>query len=136
MRSMILSVAAAALVGCAAQPVAPMRTAQAQQRLDQLIVGKVAGAPLSCLSSHRAKDMIIIDDETIAFRQGSGQTYVNHLQGGGCPLAGGFNTLVTRSSGGLGLCRGEIAQVADLQSGFTVGSCVLGDFIPYGRPRA
>jgi hypothetical protein len=43
------------------------------------------------------------------------------------------NTLVLRSSGG-SLCRGEIGEVVDLRSGVTMGSCVLGDFIPYSRP--
>ena len=133
MRSMLLLVASAMIVGCAAQPVAPMRTAKAQQRLDELLVGKVAGAPQACLANRQGNDMIVIDDATIAFRQGS-RTYVNHLPGGGCPNLA-HNTLITRSFGGSGLCRGEIAQVAHLSTGMTAGSCVLGDFVPYTRPR-
>jgi hypothetical protein len=131
---MMILVAGAMVVGCAAQPVAPVRTAKAQEQLNRLIAGKVAGAPLTCLASRNANDMVVIDDDTIAFRQGA-RTYVNHLQGGCQNLAGGGNTLITRSSGGLGLCRGEIAQVAHLSSGMTVGSCVFGDFIPYTRSR-
>jgi hypothetical protein len=37
---------------------------------------------------------------------------------------------VTRSSGS-GLCRGDIARVADVSTGMIVGSCAVGDFIPY-----
>ena len=40
------------------------------------------------------------------------------------------------NDGGTGLCRGEIAQVIDTSQGFTVGSCSIGDFVPYtGRGR-
>ena len=31
------------------------------------------------------------------------------------------------------MCSGDIATVADLRTGMTVGSCTLGDFVPYTR---
>jgi hypothetical protein len=52
---------------------------------------------------------------------------------GGCGNLGGGYTLVTKTYGTAELCRGDIAQVVDLQSHFTVGSCVFGDFIPYAK---
>jgi hypothetical protein len=33
----------------------------------------------------------------------------------------------------MGLCRGDIGQVTDTLNHTTVGSCVMGDFIPYMR---
>jgi hypothetical protein len=134
MRIVPFLLASALIGGCAAQPVAPVRTAKAQQHLDKLIAGKVAGAPQACLPHRSGGDMVVIDDATIAFRHGSGRTYVNHLQGGGCPNLAN-NTLITRSFGGTGLCRGEIAHVANVSAGVTLGSCVIGDFVPYTRPR-
>ena len=136
MRSISLLLIGAAIVGCttgAAEQ--PIRTADKQRQYDQLLVGKVAGPPLSCLPTFRQDDMVVIDDRTIAFRQGSSRTYVNHMQGGCSNLGGGY-ALVTRSFGGGQLCRGDIAQVVDLSSRMTVGSCVFGDFVPYARPRA
>jgi hypothetical protein len=48
-------------------------------------------------------------------------------------LGAGHYALVTRQFSG-SLCRGDIATVADLSSGMTVGSCVMGDFVPYTSP--
>jgi hypothetical protein len=136
MRSISLLLIGAAIVGCttgAAEQ--PIRTAAKPQQYDQLLAGKVAGPPVSCLPTLRQDDMVVIDDRTVAFRQGSSRTYVNHMQGGCSNLGGGY-ALVTRSFGGGQLCRGDIAQVVDLSSRMTVGSCVFGEFIPYSRPRA
>jgi hypothetical protein len=113
----------------------PAQVAQSQEKFAKLTAGKVAGAPLSCLPSFRSSDMVVIDDDTIAFRNGPSQVYINHMQGGGClNLEGGRNTLVTRTPGP-NLCRGDIAQVVDLVARIPVGSCVFGDFVPYKRVR-
>ncbi|HEX6741931.1 MAG TPA: DUF6491 family protein [Sphingomicrobium sp.] len=136
MRSIALLLIGAAIVGCtttAAQQ--PIRTAQNQQRYDQLLAGKVAGPPVSCLPTYHQDDMVVIDDQTVAFRQGSNRVYVNHMQGG-CSNLGGSYALVTKQFGSAQLCRGDIGQVVDLTNHFTVGSCVFGDFVPYTRPRA
>ena len=63
---------------------------------------------------------------------GSGTVYINHLEGGCSHLGQGNYALVTRQSGS-GLCHGDIAEVADVSNGITVGSCVIGDFVPYTR---
>jgi hypothetical protein len=111
----------------------PAQVAQSQAQFAQLTAGKVAGAPMSCLPTFRSNDMIVIDDDTIAFRNGPGQVYINHMEGGGClNLKGGRNTLVTRTPGP-NLCRGDIAQVVDLTAHIPLGSCVFGDFVPYKR---
>ena len=136
MRSISLLLIGAFIVGCttgAAEQ--PIRTVAKQRQYDQMLAGKVAGPPVSCLPTFRQDDMVVIDDSTVAFRQGSSRTYVNHMQGGCSNLGGGY-ALVTRSFGGSQLCRGDIAQVVDLANSMTVGSCVFGDFIPYARPRA
>jgi hypothetical protein len=113
----------------------PTQIAQSQAKFAQLTEGKVAGAPLGCLPSFRSSEMIVVDDDTIAFRNGPSQVYIAHMQGGGCTnLQGGHNTLVTRTPGP-NLCRGDIAQVVDLSANIPVGSCVFGDFVPYRRVR-
>ncbi len=76
--------------------------------------------------------MTPIDDSTVIFKDGS-RVYVNHLIGECSLLRSGFYTLVTRSSG-TGLCRGDIADVADVRAGTVVGSCAIGDWVPYTRP--
>jgi hypothetical protein len=124
----------AALASCSTTSPAPDRTAAKQQEFQQLLNGKVAQAPISCLRHYRSGDMRVIDDSTIAFRDGSSRTYVAHMQGGCTNLSGGSYALVTKQFGTADLCRGDIAQVVDTLNGFTVGSCVFGDFVPYVRP--
>lgn len=128
MRGSFIILAGLGLAACAAQPPAT-RSAQAQAKFQQLTAGKMAGAPISCLPTYRAGDMVTIDDSTVVFKQGR-TVYVNHMNGGCSGLGSGFYALVTRSSGS-GLCRGDIATVTDPSSGFMVGACSVGDFIPY-----
>ena len=137
MRTPILILSLAATVaGCSAGPnEIALRSPKAQKELDSYLVGKVAGAPVSCLPDHQTRDMTVVDEQTIIFRNGSNQVYRNDPPGG-CPGAGRpGSTLIIRRFGGTGLCRGEIVQVADLQSGFSGGSCSLGDFVPYTTPK-
>jgi hypothetical protein len=129
MRIIPLLLVTAAVAGCTTAPPAPTRTAQGQAEFQRLTAGKVAGSPITCLPSYNADDMVKIDDSTVAFKQGR-RVYVNHLIGECNGLSSGFYTLVTKSSGS-GLCRGDIARVADVRSGITVGSCAIGDFVPY-----
>jgi hypothetical protein len=136
MRVISVIVAGTVLASCSnVPPPAPVRTADKQREFQMLLDGKVAEKPISCLPSYRSGDMRTIDENTILFRDGSSRVYVNNMQGGCTPLATGHYTLVTRSFGGNGLCRGDIAQVVDTLNGMQIGSCVFGDFTPYVRPR-
>ena len=121
-----------AVGSCAAPPPAETaaQVARQQAKLASLTAGKVAGTPVSCLPSSRQNDMITIDENTIAFREGRNRVYVNHLNGGCSNLESGHYALVTHPLGSQ-LCRGDIAQVVDLFNHITVGSCVIGDFVPY-----
>ena len=137
MRVISVIVGGAILASCTAGPEpAPMRTADKQREYQMALQGKVAQKPISCLPSYRSGDMRTIDDSTILFRDGANRVYVNNMQGGCTALARGSYALVTRSFGGAGLCRGDIAQVVDTLNGMQIGSCVFGDFTPYVRPKA
>lgn len=137
MRNLIPLVMVAAVAGCTAQPPpqAALADPRAQARLAQMLDGKVAGQPQSCLPSYRADNMTVIDDRTIVFRDSPSRVWVMHPQNECNLLSAGPYALVTRTSTAQ-LCRGEIGQVVDTMSGTTVGSCVMGDFVPYARPGA
>lgn len=136
MRGISLLLIGAALAGCtAAAQEQPTRTAKAQHQYQELLAGKVAQAPVSCLPYYNSNDMVVIDDHTVAFKVGTGRVYLNNMQGG-CHNLGGTYALLTKGYGGTGLCRGDIAQVVDLTNHITVGSCVFGDFTPYVRNGA
>ena len=132
MRSISLLLIGAALVGCStAPPPTAMRTAEGQQQFERLLAGKVAGPPVSCLPAMRASDMRVIDEDTVIFRQSANHLYLGHMAGGCNMLGKGGYALVTRQFGTSGMCHGDIATVVDTHTGFTVGSCVVGDFVPY-----
>ena len=122
---------AAALAGCSTAIEPAPRSQEAALKLQQTLAGRVAGPAVGCLPQYRQSSMVTIDDNTILFRRGS-TYYRNDLPGGCSGLGSGHYALVTRSPTG-GLCRGDIATVADLRTGMTVGSCTLGDFVPYTR---
>lgn len=130
MRGLSLALVAATLASCSTAP--PPPNPRAEVRLRQQLAGRVAGKSVSCLPSRRADNMVIIDDNRILFRDGS-TVYLSRLQGGCSHLGWGSYALVTRTPT-TSLCRGDIAHVADLSTGHTVGSCVIGDFVPYTRP--
>jgi hypothetical protein len=131
MRSIPLLIALAAASACSSAP--PVgRTAEAQAHLNRMLAGRVPGRPVSCLPSYGRNDMITIDQNTILFRSG-GTVYRNEMRGG-CANYRDHYTLVTRTTG-IGPCSGDIAEIADLSTGTTVGSCVFGDFVPYTMPR-
>jgi len=125
----------AALAGCAANdPYQGQRSPQAQQLLASYLNGKVVGGPsVTCLPPYRSNDMIVVDENTILFRDGPNRVYRTEMTGGCIGLGSPGKALVTRSFGS-GLCRGEIARVVDNVAGFTTGSCSFGDFVPYVTP--
>lgn len=134
MRGLSVLLVGAMLAGCAATAEQPMRSAQKQQEYQRLIAGKVAGPPISCLPTYNANDMIVIDEQTVAFRQGGNHVYIAHMPHGGCSNLGRPPyAMLTRQFGTAQLCRGDIARVIDTTNGITVGSCVFGDFTPYSK---
>lgn len=137
MRGLLVLLVGAMLAGCAATAEQPMRSAQKQQEYERLIAGKVAGPPVSCLPTYNANDMIVIDEQTIAFRQGGNNVYIAHMPAGGCSNLGRPPyTMLTKQFGTAQLCRGDIARIIDTTNRITVGSCVFGDFTPYSKARS
>lgn len=132
MRFMTLSFVAIGAVACQTAAEPPARTAKAQATYDRMLAGKVAGKPAMCLPTRRSNDMVVIDDNTILFRDGR-TVWVNQPPGGCMNLGNGSYALQTRSVGSQ-MCRGDIARVTDMTAGIDVGSCALGAFVPYRAP--
>jgi hypothetical protein len=131
--STLVLATSAALVACATPREAYVRSPDAEKELARWLDGRVAGKPQTCLPSFRSQDMIVIDERTILFRDGSNRVWRNELNGPCSGLGRPGYALLTKQFG-TGLCRGEIAQVVDTLNGFTVGTCSLGDFVPYTGP--
>ena len=132
MRFLPLLLIASALGSCNTAPSVQSaeQVAQAQAKFAELTAGKVAGTPVSCLSRQDSGNQIILPGGTVAFRDSSRRVYINTMQ---CPQLRDSYALVTRPIGTSSMCRGDIAQVVDPSTGVFVGSCVIGDFVPYTR---
>ena len=131
MRGILLLGLGAIVASCSnAPPVGP--SPMAQDKLARELAGLVPQPAQACLPNYRSQDMVVIDENTLLFRDGRNLVYRNNLNGG-CSNLGGQYALVTKTFGSR-LCRGDIAQVADLHNNMVVGSCILGDFVPYRRP--
>lgn len=131
MRPLALLVIGAALVSCTTTSEPVQRSPRDQQKLDALLAGKEQGAPMTCLQTYDANDMQIIDDRTVAYRTGRRTVYLMHLSPGCHMLGTGNYALLTRQTGGMGMCRGDIAQVVDTTNRITVGSCGIDAIVPY-----
>lgn len=135
MRSVFVMIAAAALGSCTmdgrpvpVQPVAGTRT------IASLLEGKVATAPTRCLSTYQRNDMVVLDSQTVAYRDGSSRTFVMHLSPGCGEIANG-GALITKSWGTSEICTGDIAQAATGSQSFIAGSCSIGEIVPYVKPK-
>lgn len=136
MRNVTPLLLAAVLVGCSLAPPPPAPNYEGQRHLAQWLNGLVrSGPPQDCLASFHQKEMTIVDNSTIAFKDGPGRVWIQKTKSPCSPLAGpGPYALLTRSTTS-SLCSGDIAQVVETTSGMDVGSCVMGEFTPYSRPR-
>ena len=133
MRGSSLLLIGAALGSCSAAPEPEVRSPAGQITYDRLVAGKVARSPVTCLPNYNANDMSIIDSQTVAFRVGA-STYIMHLSPGCNGIGSGNAALLTKQFGAGGLCNGDIAQAFDTFNHMTVGSCVIGDIVPYTKP--
>lgn len=107
-------------------------TSRGEQELAKLLAGATPGKPTSCLSSYQRNDSRTIDGIGVLYRQGR-TSWLNRFQDD-CPGLGYHTILVTRTPTDQ-LCRGDIAKLIDNSTGMFEGSCVLGDFVPYTKPK-
>lgn len=132
--SMLAAAAGAALLTTSAVAVAGKDRYEARnaQKLAKALAGRAAGQPVSCIGNSRGSNMQVIDDHTILFKEG-GTVYVQRPRGGCYGLGNGTYTLVTRMAGSNRLCRGQIGELVDRTTGYSFGSCVFNDFVPYRK---
>ena len=107
----LLLLAFAASAGAKAPEPAKLDPKEAKE-LAAALDGKVAGKPVSCVSSFRGENLHAIGDHTLVYRVSKTLTYRNDLQGTCHGLRFG-DTLVLRVTGSQ-YCRGDIARVVNL----------------------
>ena len=100
-------------------------------KLAAATAGLVVGKPKHCIRLDEAVGSEVVRSGII-YRTSRRLTYVNIAPGCGSVRSDDIMINEVHSSE---LCRGDIVRFADRTSGFTSGSCALGDFVPYRRPQ-
>jgi hypothetical protein len=127
---LVLPLAAFAAACVPAEPVE--LSADEQGELAEALRGRTAEATVACIDQRTAGGNRSIGEGVILFGdRGDSVIHVNR-PAAGCPVADDSRALVVRTTS-TRLCRGDIVSVVDMQSGFSHGSCALGDFTPYRR---
>jgi len=136
MRHLLPLIALPLAAACMSGPPSPQAQAAAADRqseidaeLAQELAGKVAGTPVSCISTSRVRSSKNVGDQTLLYEVSANLVYRNDPVGGCSGLQYG-RTLITRTPS-TQLCAGDIARVADLQTGMETGSCAFSEWVPY-----
>jgi hypothetical protein len=132
MRLFLSFTALTLIAACAPEEVEPSADTQAALSAE-LRNYEPAGEPVSCVNQRDLRGNRSAGDALVFTGLGD-RLWVNR-PAAGCPGLDSGRTLVTRTTT-TQLCRGEIVSIVDPVSGFSAGSCSLGDFVPYRRlPR-
>ncbi|MEC7819642.1 MAG: hypothetical protein VX454_13425 [Pseudomonadota bacterium] len=121
---------AAAAITLVASPASAERKS-GEEKLAELIDGRVAGEPQSCINTFNSRPLTVIDDTAIVYRSGD-TVYVNRTRAP--QTLDNDDVLVIRKFGsGSRLCRLDQVSTRDRFNGFYTGNIFLTDFVPYRR---
>lgn len=123
-----------ALVACSTTVAAAPAVMPHTNNSQDYVAGRVAGAPRSCVPRSRTGDRSrIFDDHVIAYDGPGSTVYLNRPAS--CDALTSNHGIVAVSPSAQ-ICRGDIIQVVEFQTGFNFGGCTLGEFTPYTKPKA
>ncbi len=131
---LILTLSAVGAVSCAPMPDSAPRplTDKQAKLLSKELDGKVAGAPVNCISNFQGTNTIRVSDDILLYRVSGRLVYQNNLRGS-CPgLARDSDILVTETFGS-SYCKGDLIKLVDRSSGIQGPVCSLGQFVPYKK---
>ena len=121
---------AATAVTLVASPASAERKS-GEEKLAEMIDGRVAGEPQSCINTFQSRPLTVIDDTAIVYRSGD-TVYVNRTRAP--QTLDNDDVLVIRKFGsGSRLCRLDQVSTRDRFNGFYTGNIFLTDFVPYER---
>lgn len=100
--------------------------------LDKALAGRTAGKPTSCIQQNYIDSSEIFDSGAILYHMKGGPDYLNTPPG--CSALRSNRGIISRTPS-TSLCSGDIIRVVDFTSHFDYGSCGLGEFVPYARPK-
>jgi len=124
-----LGLATAALAMLAGPPVAAKEKKSGEEKLAELLEGRVAGEPQSCITSFHNDHVRVIDDTALVY--GRGKTiYVNRTKH---PESIDDDDVLVIKRYGSQLCKLDNVTTVDRHHGMFTGVVFLDDFVPYTR---
>jgi len=119
-------VAACGQVDSTPKPLTEKQSAMLMKELN----GKVAGAPVNCISDFNATNTIRVSDNILLYRVSGRLVYQNTLRSA-CSGLARDNDIIVSEQFGSQKCKGDIIRLVDRTSGMSGGVCSLGEFVPY-----
>ncbi len=101
------------------------------QTVEQVLAGRTAGKPVSCIQQQLIDSSQIFDSGAILYRMKGGPDYLNDPH---CASLKQDRSIASRTPT-TSLCSGDILHVFEPVSGMDYGSCPLNDFVPYPRVK-
>ena len=125
----ILTGAALALTAFA-PAAAETRAEKGEAELAKILEGRVAGEPVRCINQHRSRNLEIIDETALVYRDGD-TIYVSRPAH---PASlDDMDILLIEKWGTSRLCSNDHIKMLDRGSGFVSGIVFLEDFVPYTK---
>ena len=103
---------------------------EGEERLAELLAGRVAGEPQNCIRSRLNDRVTVIDNTAIVYGRG-GTIYVQRTAHP--DRIDSRDTLVSRRFNGSQVCRQDIVTTIDPFTGIFTGAVFFEEFIPYTR---
>lgn len=102
---------------------------RAQERLEQLLEGRTAGEPRSCISTFNSRQLQVLHRTALVYESGD-TVWVSRPEN---PDSLNARDIVVIERRGSQLCKHDIVRLVDQGSWFHTGVVFLGDFVPYRR---
>ena len=129
MKRTFVAIATAALALTGTQAQAETRMEKNEARLAQMLEGRVAGEPQSCVSAFRTNDIEVLEYVGIVYDAGDTIWVARATD----PRSLGMNDIPIIDRFGSQLCRHDVIRTVDRYSQFTTGAVFLQDFVPYTK---
>jgi hypothetical protein len=100
-----------------------------EARLAKLLEGRVAGDPVSCISSFQAKDLEVIEGVALVYGRGDTIYVAKPAQ----PNSLRWDDVMVAKRFGDQVCNTDIIRTVDRMTGFTTGAVFLDKFVPYKK---
>ncbi|QZH75945.1 MAG: hypothetical protein JY451_05035 [Erythrobacter sp.] len=127
MKIPMIAAAATAALALAVPASAQDRAERAEAAFAELVDGRVAGEPQSCINTFNSNRLRVVERVGLAYRDGD-TLWV--ARASNPEDLGAWDVPIIERHGSR-LCRHDVMRTIDRGSGFFTGNLFLGDFVPY-----